>query len=460
MAAQCLFIGAERGVGFPSDDQRSSLATAPLYFATIMQKDDQTAMTAEQYVCFKCASEPFLARQIQRNGTSIACCLCGTKRKAVSLSKLVSRVEKILESYVCPGEHHFTWNDAHGSFQRQYGELIDVWVGEIFGCDNIDPVVQLVCRHLNKYSDDVNYAHLPYLPSDFRYKWGEFQEGLSHGSRFFNESAKSFLDWLFKELAKYSASSSDHAVVRILSPADAPSIYRARSCANAEDVSKISADPASNLSAPPKKIAGEGRMNPAGVPAFYGAFERKTCVAELRPPVGGSVVSGEFKLTQPIKVLDFGRFEKADLGPEPSFFESNYFEKRGRRQFLKYLHNLITVPVLPGSERNYLTSQAVAEYLATHCKPRIDGLIFKSVQAPLGNNIVLFSHVACAPTPTFWSVDGAMGVMGAKPSSGSCIEYVADSLIYHDVRFVAYETADEPLSENKPKQKAKTAYEF
>ena len=53
-----------------------------------------------------------------------------------------------------------------------------------------------------------------------------------------------------------------------------------------------------------------------------------------------------------------------------------------------------------------------------------------------------------------------MGVMGAKPSSGSCIEYVADSLIYHDVRFVAYETADEPLSENKPKQKAKTAYEF
>lgn len=33
-----------------------------------MQKDDRTAMTAEQYVCFKYATDPFLARQIQRNG--------------------------------------------------------------------------------------------------------------------------------------------------------------------------------------------------------------------------------------------------------------------------------------------------------------------------------------------------------------------------------------------------------
>lgn len=50
--------------------------------------------------------------------------------------------------------------------------------------------------------------------------------------------------------------------------------------------SEITANPARNLGAPPKVRAGEGRMNPAGVPAFYGAFERETCVAELRPPVG------------------------------------------------------------------------------------------------------------------------------------------------------------------------------
>lgn len=424
-----------------------------------MQKDDETAMTAEQYLCFKCVREPFLGRQIQRNGASVACCLCGSKRMSISLPDLVTRVDKILAAYVCEGETNFRLS-GHGSAQYQEGETIDIWVSVIFGCDNIDPVVKLVGRHLTRYDDDVNYACLPFLPSDFGHLWGEFQEGLKHGNRFFNESAKSFLDWLFKDLAKYSALSEEHAVVRILKPEDAPSIFRARACAISEDVSKISEDPARKLSAPPKEIAGEGRMNPAGVPAFYGAFERKTCIAELRPPVGGTVVSGEFKLTKAVNVLDFGRFENADLGPEPSFFESKYFEKSGRRQFLKYLHNLITVPVLPGSERNYLTSQAIAEYLATHCKPRIDGLIFKSVQAPLGNNIVLFSHVACAPTPTFWSLDGGMGVMGGKPSDGPCIEYVTDSLVYHAIRQVAYETADEPLPEDKPRFKPEPISEF
>lgn len=75
----------------------------------------------------------------------------------------------------------------------------------------------------------------------------------------------------------------------------------------------------------------------------------------------------------------------------------------------------------------------------------------------MGNNIVLFSHVACAPTPTIWSVDGGMGVMGAKPSSGSCIEYVGYGLVYYDVCYVAYETADEPLSEDKATSKPEPA---
>ncbi|MFP3335225.1 RES domain-containing protein, partial [Pseudomonas sp. SIMBA_064] len=87
----------------------------------------------------------------------------------------------------------------------------------------------------------------------------------------------------------------------------------------------------------------------------------------------GTVVSGEFRLVREVKVLDFGRFEKADLGPMPSFFDAKYHSKLGRRDFLRYLHDAITVPVLPGAERDYLTTQVIAEYLATHCKPRIDG---------------------------------------------------------------------------------------
>ncbi|EPG7916169.1 RES family NAD+ phosphorylase, partial [Pseudomonas aeruginosa] len=253
--------------------------------------------------------------------------------------------------------------------------------------------------------------------------------------------------WIFKDLYKYSASSDEEVVVRLLTPEDAPPIYRARTCMTYTDVGGIAANPARNLGAPPKERAADGRMNPAGVPAFYGAFERETCIAELRPPVGATVVSGEFRLNRMVRVLDFGRFEKADLGPAPSFFDPKHHAKTGRREFLKYLHNEITVPVLPGAERDYLITQVIAEYLATHCKPRIDGVIFKSVQQSAGSNIVLFSHVACAAASSFGRLQDRYGI---GMSEGPSIEYVGDSLVHHAIREVKYQADDESLPEGKP----------
>ncbi len=419
------------------------------YFATTPRKDDRASM-ADSDVCYKCVLDRFLGGQIQRNGVSTCCSLCGSKRKCLPLSKIVTGVEAILAQYICEGEVDFRFS-GHGSEQYQKGEGIDIWVSEIFDCDNVEPIVKAVCRKLTSYSDDVNYSRLPFSPDDIGHQWGEFQEGMKHGNRFFNESAKGFLDWLFKGLDNYPVSSSEEAVVRTLTPKNAPQIYRARTCMTSESFDQILTNPARNLAAPPKDRAGEGRMNPAGVPAFYGALERLTCIAELRPPVGGTVVSGEFKLNREVRVLDFARLESADLGPEPSFFDPKYFAKAGRREFLRYLHGEITLPVLPGLESNYLTTQVIAEYLATHCNPRIDGVIFKSVQQKSGTNIVLFSHVACAAESVSWGFKGGRSIRGAKQSDAPCIEYVPGSLVYHAIRGVVYEPENEPLTEYEPK---------
>jgi hypothetical protein len=415
-----------------------------------MREDNVKDGEGAKVVCYRCVHDPYLGRQIQREGASSTCSLCSSIRKCIPLSKLASKVTEILGTHICEGEHGRRWSD--GLVDYQEGESIEYWVSEIFGCDNIEPVVGAVCRGLTSYSDDIQYSRQPFRLDDIGHQWCEFQEGMKHGARFFNESAKTFLDWLFKDLDKYSASSDEHAVVRLLTPEDDSAIYRARTCMASGSVSEIAADPARNLGAPPKERAGEGRMNPVGVPAFYGAFERKTCVAELRPPVGSRVVSGRFRLTRTVKVLDFGRFESADLGPAPSFFDSKYNSKAGRRDFLKYLHDEITVPVLPGSERDYLTTQVIAEYLATHCKPRIDGVIFKSVQESAGSNIVLFSHVACAATSTVGRIRNGYMILGPKRSDGPCIEYVSDSLVYHSISKVKYETDDERLSEDSREQ--------
>ncbi|WP_454241418.1 RES family NAD+ phosphorylase [Pseudomonas sp. HLS-6 TE3448] len=270
---------------------------------------------AVENVCFKCVMDKFLGGQIERKGTSTCCSLCGAKRRSVPLSEIVTRVEAVLQLHIGQGDFDFRWR-GDGPEQYQRGDTIEYWVSEVFGCDNTDSIVRAVCDKLTSYDEDVNYSQLPSMPNDIRYQWGEFQEGIKHGNRFFNESAKAFLGWLFKDLSKYSASSDEHAVVRVLTPDNAPPIYRARTCVTSGSLSEITANPARNLGAPPKDRAGEGRMNPAGVPAFYGALERLTCIAELRPPVGGTVVSGEFRLNSDVRVLDFTRLEASDLGPK------------------------------------------------------------------------------------------------------------------------------------------------
>lgn len=420
-----------------------------LYVSSTMRKDDEIAMAAQK-VCFKCVIDAYLSGQIKRKGVSDLCSLCGSKRKCIPLAEIVSKVDTILRAYVCEGEIDFRWS-GEGAVQYQRGESIDVWVSEIFRCDNVEPIVNAVCRHLTSYNDDTSFSKRPFTPDEIGHKWGDFQDGMMHGNRFFNESAKTFLNWLFDGLDQYSASSDEHAVVRELTAENAPSIYRARTCMSPEAVWEIAAAPGRNLAAPPKGKAAEGRMNPAGVPAFYGAFERNTCVAELRPPVGGTVVSGKFKLNRTVRVLDFRRFEDADLGPTPSFFDPKYFSKTGRRDFLRYIHNVITVPVLPGAERQYLTTQVIAGYLANHCKPRIDGVIFKSVQNKSGSNIVLFSHVACPAKSVTWELNGVHRVNGPKSSDTQSIEYVTGSLVHHTIQRVAYRHTAESLPDGKPK---------
>lgn len=402
--------------------------------------------TYGEQVCYKCVHDAYLGGQIRRTGTSAACTLCNATRKCIPLSKVVSRVERILDGYVMEGEYYRRFSDGGDS---QEGDSLDTWVSVIFGCDNIEPIVEVVCDGLFSYSLDTNYSARPYSLDDIGHQWREFQDGMKHGNRFFNVSAKKFLDWIFKDLGKYSASSDEHAVVRLLTPGEAPSIYRARTCMSSSSISDIAANPSRNLAAPPRERAGEGRMNPGGVPAFYGAFERETCIAELRPPVGGTVVSGQFKLNRAVRVLDFGRFEEADLGPAPSFFDPKHQAKTGRQELLKYLHNEITVPVLPGAERDYLTTQVIAEYLATHCKPRIDGVIFKSVQQGAGNNIVLFSHVACPILASWGRIQDSFGINADGQSDGPCIEYVGGSLVQHAICEVQYKAEDVRLPDGK-----------
>lgn len=414
--------------------------------------DLKFTMALPSSVCFNCVKEPYLEAWIKGAGALSCCALCSDQNPCVPLTEIVVHALTILERYIWETSNHRI-SASDGSRLESPGEPLEYWVSKIFCCRSDEPIVEVLCNEFEgecfgelTFPRGVIYSVRPPEFGCAMDKWCDIQESMRHASRFFNDDARQLFSWLFDSLDQYPISPAESAVVKSLSPYDCPPIYRARTCSTST-TDEISRDPGKGLGAPPKDVSGEGRMSPAGIPAFYGAFDRKTCLAELRPPVGGTVISGEFRLTREVRVLDFDQFESADLMSPPSFFDPEYFERVDRHDFLRKIHEEISRPVLPGAGRDYLITQAIAEYLATQCRPRFDGVIFESAQFPPGRNIVLFSHVACKPTSSTVKFGRGYRVMGSKVSEALSIEYVGGSLIFHNIGPVYFGTTDEPLAD-------------
>ncbi|WP_347506138.1 RES family NAD+ phosphorylase [Pseudomonas anguilliseptica] len=404
----------------------------------------------EEVVCYGCVEDQTLQRQIKKNGSSIECSFCNKRRKSISVASLAEQVADILDEHYVPGGWVPRWrnSDSDRPDYHQRGESLEYIVGEVLLADNIDPVVQAVCSELGsayggdepRYSDEINYVGRRVRPIVAETNWGAFRQDLMHGRRFFNDSAKQYLQWLFKDMDSIASSGElGNSVVRTLSPAEHPPIFRARRCDSNKEYEAILFNPPKELGAAPKEIVNAGRMNPHGVPVFYGAFERDTCIAELRPPVGGRVISGEFRLTKGVRLLDFKALERALETEIWSYFKPGVTQRLERREFLRGLHKKVSIPVLPGQEHEYLSTQILAEFLATLHEPPIDGVIFSSAQFKDGLNVVLFSHVVANPTPlTTLRVLHPPELSDLEPSDQVRIEFVEESVRVHQVQGLTY----------------------
>jgi len=228
--------------------------------------------------------------------------------------------------------------------------------------------------------------------------WYRFCDRIKHRTRFFNNEVIGLLNDIFLGLDKISYDDGISPIRPIqLSDSDAV-FYRARKAANAQERIKICCHPAQELSPPPVHLATNGRMNPTGISVFYAAYERETCIAEIRLPVGETAISGEFKIEKPITIFDLTIFDKID--PENSicgdsianmdYEAANSFEDR--LAFLKIFSEEISKPIPPHKEAlDYMPTQALVEYLEHHYKPRIDAVVYASTQTNgKGKNIVFF----------------------------------------------------------------------
>ena len=367
--------------------------------------------------CTVCVSEDYLSDQIIQNGEVRFCDFCQSEQNpTIGLDKLAEQVHSVLQEHfymTSPDPEGVDWLMAKEGNWEQPGELVDyVIMGMI---DSSEDVAKAIREHLSEqydpYGEDVLYEPSPYSdisqyeerPIDtyeFRESWTSFRQEILTESRFFNQRAKSTLDHLFEGVTQLATFAGD-PVVRAFGTSDA--IFRARLAKSKEAVEEILKGAPDSLGAPPIRYAGAGRMNAEGISMFYGATDEDTCISEIRPPVGSYIVIGRFSPLRTLHLLDLTRLRKVYL--RGSLFDSGHVESLSRVQFLKQLETELSRPVMPGSEsREYLPTQAVAEYLGAHLDTSLDGIMFSSSQTAAheggeqGKNIALFSR-ACRLEP-------------------------------------------------------------
>jgi hypothetical protein len=340
-------------------------------------------------------------------------------RKAIPIAEVGKIVEPALRANYAIGE----W-----MFEVQEGDDLHTVINDTTGADDDRVVAALIGWLIDNddywppdgeeafFAEDQTYV--PIRLDGWRHGalWHRFREAILHRQRFFNYPAKEFLAEIFDGIQNQSDIDNKPAFYR-LAPGDDPLFYRARIVADEDAYRKIAEDPAGLMGPPPPSLRRAGRMNAAGIAVFYGATERDTAVAELRPAVGSLISIAAFRLHRPIHVLDLTRFTRA--GRQLDIFAKNQMVRATQWAFMQSFASEISQPILPGDEHlEYVPAQVVAEYL-TNQPVRWRGtdvtpgaIIFRSAQRKGGKNIAIMGDAATICLP-----DRAAGADKPKPAA-------------------------------------------
>ena len=362
-----------------------------------------------KYLCHECIGDQFLASEVKARYYPTACYYCGKTGEAIMLENLAERTHDVLQIHFeltpdYPSEPYEHMEASEGRWERR-GEPANYIIAEIASLDEevADDVTALLSHQHggyriikrggeDPYGDDAMYETRGPDDSGFRYTWAELRRQIRSRSRFFSTESEEMLRFVFGDLSAHTAS-DDKPVVREISPGNPDaSVWRARAGLSTDELEAFLKSPSRELSSPPSRSAKAGRMNAQGIPVFYGAMDPRTCVSEVRAPVGAHVVVGRFDLLRSVRLLDLDALSNVYAGG--SYFDPDCSEREGRAEYFRHLVSEISRPVMPQDEAlEYLTTQAVAEFLAHKVDPRLDGIIFHSSQTGGdGRNVVLFNH--------------------------------------------------------------------
>lgn len=388
-------------------------------------------------ICTHCTQNKHLKRIIEAEGSEDYCSVCRSRQsKVFSIERLANLIGPIITEFFRPEAKNHGSDDDEGYYP---GEPNAFYLDEVVmailkqDVDFRDELAEAIveAQKLREEADepfllDLSASYAPVSIQTgadyFTPRWNLIVEELKHKRRFFSESVREFFDGIFADLDDITTFELDpfefQRVVR--QEARGFTVYRSR-IINSEQVKAVLDNPYKEVGPPPRAKARAGRMSAEGVVALYCATEADTAIAELRPAIGQIAAVIELQFARPLRLLDFVRLERALDDGWDAFLDPNFRTARETRRFLRKLHTLISQPIVPGNEAEYLVTQTMAEYLAHVHPSKFDGIVFRSAQHAKGTNVVLFAD------------RNAVDDVETFP-----VEYTVGSAAFHQIEQVKY----------------------
>jgi hypothetical protein len=386
-------------------------------------------------ICAECADDVHFKTLIEENSEQLQCSVCGEPDSpAIGVIELGKLIEPIMREHFQHGPTVRKFGEDDHDWWEQEGEPIAWAVQQVLGqyFDFEDVIVDAVMEAKDVRPQDGEeafwdstslYVETRVKVGHYYAQWRSTLEELKHGRRFFSPAAQALFTSLFAGVEDQKAwIEGKYEPVVYLLPTGTE-LYRARICSSSSLLRDVMADPFNHVGPAPKETARAGRMNAEGVPVFYSALDKDTCLAEMRPAIGNELAVITVRTSKPLRMLDFSRLEAARGGKALSYLQPDFTQEVEKRAFLRRLHSLVSQPIVPGHEADYLITQTMAEYLAhVHNEP-FDGVLFASAQRTGGRNVVLFAE---------------RELLDPTPAEAFRIEYVERSVAIHTTKSIEY----------------------
>ena len=353
-------------------------------------------------VCDNCFGDRHLKNRIKekRIETGRGRCAFHPRKKGVPIEDVSDIVAPVFEGFYDAGHISIYEYIDNGDVEIvQEGKILSECIEElcqISELDIVDKLTKLIqvseTMKIMGMPSETNYGERRYARYGSNFNsisivWHLFKERVKHNIRYLDTDAIENLNRIFFGIQNISGA--------IKTIKKQTLIYRCRLANDYETAEMFKNNPTKELSAPPEKLSKHNRLSAKGITCFYGAFNQETAVAEVRPAIHSLIVSCQFKLRRPIKVIDLTVFrEVKDYKP----FDKRYAARHKLFRFLNEFLKELETPISPdNADLEYLPAQVVAEYFQHHMATelgKIEGIIFNSSQKKYGKNIALFDDAS------------------------------------------------------------------